>query len=546
MAKQNSQFPPSPTSRLNIHTSARMRRDNTTTILELPDELLDQILAELKWGTATPAFDTLQFFETFTENTADIQRVRLTCRRFASRAFPLLVPVASVSISDPPSLERLEQIAGHTLFAPYVKAVHVSFGFYEPELVADIRLLAAHLVHIWRGTGRLAQTLDDLDSFCYEEIEANSEKEGMRLLRREHAEYQRRYEAQQNLGLSSAAERIAKAMARMPKATRLILSDTPPCSAAAAAPADGGWLLRPTSWATAFKLNRGSPPIDILFGLPAAVHKAGVMLTGLRIHRLRLPAHLPLWSPRPEDWESIYNDPPPPEVGDLRAACCSLRILEFTPDYEPNCWPTASPTHLAWPGMTASYMMVCRPIGQLLGWILTASSRLTHVSVDLQLVHGSFPYELAMPASPLSWPCIRGLRLQDGTLEARTLTNFLSATTDTLTALDLEGMLLCASAVGDWPFTTPPHSWAVVLNQLRDHARSSVCRSIRLRRPRGAEFEDSSVSETDMAHLRSLFEPDDVGLSAVDRFIGGITDRNPLVEAGKTPFLYPRPRHQGT
>ena len=522
-----------------------MRRDSTTTILELPDELLDQILAEIKWGTPRPAFDTLQFYETFTDNTVDIQHVRLTCRRFALRASPLLLPVAYVSISDPPLIDRLEQIASHTIFAPYVKAVHVSFGVYEPELVADIRLLAAHLVHIWRGSSLLEQSLDDLEAFCYEEIEANSEKEGMQLLRREHAEYQRRYEAQQNLGLELAAERIAKAMAKMPKATRLILNDTPPCSAAAVAPADGGWLLRPTSWTTAFKLNRGSPPIEILFALPAAVHKAGVTLTGLRIHRLRLPAHLPLWIPPDADWDSIFNDPLP-EADDLRAACRSLRVFEFTPDYEPDSWPTASPTHLVWPGMAPSYPGFSRPIGQVLEWILTASSRLTHVCVDLQLVHGAMQHETAISASPLFWPGIQVLRLQDGTLEARNFIDFLSATTDTLTALDLEGMLLCASAVGGWPFTTPPHSWALVLDQLRDHVRSSVCKSIRLRRPRGAEFHDMSISETDMAHLKSLFEPDDSGLSAVDRFIGGLTDRNPLVEAGKTPFLYPRPRRQGS
>ena len=522
-----------------------MCRDSTTTILELPDELLDQILAEVKWGTPTPTFDALQFYETLADNTADVQRVRLACRRFASRASSLLLPVASVSISDPSSVDRLEQIASHPVFAPYVKAVHVYFGVYEAELVADIRLLAAHLaanlVHIWPGSSQLAQTLDDLESFCYEELEADSEREGMRLLRREHAEYQRRYEAQQHLGLSPAAERIAKAMARMPKATRLILDDTPPCSAAAVAPADGGWLLRPTSWATALKVNRGSPPIDILFALPAAVHRAGVTLTGLRIHRLRLPNSFPLWTAPQADRHSIRDNPPPPEADHLRAACRSLRVFEFTPDYEPNSWPTLNPTHLQWPGMAPSYSTPCRRIEDVLGWILSASSRLTHVCLDLQIVEAGLPRELAMPG-PLPWPCIQGLRLQDGWIDAITLTNFLSAATYTLTALDLEGMLLCAHSIGNWRSTTPPYSWASVLDQLRDHARSSVCKFIRIRRPRGAEFHDRSISEADMAHLHSLFEPDDSGLSAVDRFIGGLTDRNPLVEAGKTPFLYSRAR----
>ncbi|KAK4032036.1 isoprenoid synthase domain-containing protein [Parachaetomium inaequale] len=119
-------------------------------LLGLPNELLDQILAEVKWGAAAPAFDLdgLQFYENLTHNTdtASIQRVRLACRRLASRGSVLLLPVASVSISDPASVDRLEQIAGLGGLAPYVKAVHVYFDFYRADLAADIRLLAMHLM----------------------------------------------------------------------------------------------------------------------------------------------------------------------------------------------------------------------------------------------------------------------------------------------------------------------------------------------------------------------------------------------------------------
>ncbi len=111
----------------------------TTSLLDLPDELLDQILAEVKWGTpVAPTLDALQFYEKLAQNTASIQRVRLTCRRLALRASTLLLPVASVSISDPSSVDRLEQIASHEAFAPYVKAVHVCLDFYEPKLTTNI------------------------------------------------------------------------------------------------------------------------------------------------------------------------------------------------------------------------------------------------------------------------------------------------------------------------------------------------------------------------------------------------------------------------
>ncbi|KAK4150850.1 hypothetical protein C8A00DRAFT_36540 [Chaetomidium leptoderma] len=484
-----------------------------TTLLDLPNELIDQILAELKWGAPAPTFDLdgLQFYENLTRNTdeASIQRVRLTCRRLASRASALLLPVASVSISDPSSVDRLEQIAGHGAFRPYVKAVHVYFHFYEARLATE------------EGNGG-------------QEEEKKKESESTQLLRKEQAEYRRRYEAQQHLS-HSVVERIAKAMARMPKATR---------------------------WATAFKLGRSSPPVETLFALPAAVHRAGVELTGLRIRRLRLPDELPLWLPPiplGAPWDPRVNAdprPPPPEAVELRAACRSLRVFDFTPDYEPNCWgSTASPTHLEWPGKS-SWWGPCTKLDDVLDWIL-ASRSLKHVRVDLQMVQGSSVYELAMPCQP--WPHIQTLHLQDGYMEFVTLTDFLSAIAGTLRQLHLDRMCLISKGVGPWPYVHAPYSWASALDMMRalccqprrERSGSSGdgCGNlneeppiIRIRQPAGAEFCDRSVSEADMAHLRALFDPgddgDNSGLSAADRFIQGLSDRNPLVEAGKTPLFY--------
>ena len=109
-------------------------------------------------------------------------------------------------------------------------------------------------------------------------------------------------------------------------------------------------------------------------------------------------------------------------------------------------------------------------------------------------------------------------------------------------------MRLCSTCAEDvvWPFPQLPYSWSSLLDQLRGH----VCGrdrglTITLRGPRGAEFEDQWISEADEACLHALFESDETGLSAVERYIQGLTDRNPLVEAGKTPLLYPRPRRTG-
>lgn len=568
-----------------------------TTILDLPDELIDQILAELKWGAPAPTFDLdgLQFYENLTPNTDDIQRTRLTCRRLASRASALLLPVASVSLSDPSSVDRLEQIAAHGALAPYVKAVHVYFDYYEAELAADIRLLADYLVcgvtkgprawsqaspdapslstvlplpgcktkaewnqiiHSWHlfyiGRWEEEDVSEDVDSDSHlkpaPEGEQDEESESMRMLRREHAEYKRRYEAQQRLE-PSFGERIGQAMARMPKATRLILDDGP--GPDAPMPATGEWLITPTSWATAFSLRRGSPPIDTLFGLPAAVHRAGVELTGLRIHRLRLPDELPLWLP-PKAEEDLFDDPdypPRPEIGELRAACGSLRVFEFTPGYQPNCRLSDSPTRLEWPGLAINLWPV-RFLFQVLEWILESRS-LRQVRADLQMVNGGGSDKLAMPNPP--WPHIQVLHLQDGPVDVVALDRFLSGTAGTLTELHLDSMGLSSPVGDEWPHPPMPYSWASALDMMRAYCCRRRERDgttpaqepliIQIRRPRRAEFADASLTKADMAHILSLFEPDGPGgsgLSAVDRFLRGLSDRNPLVEAGKTKSFYYR------
>lgn len=558
----------------------QVQQRTTLDLLDLPDELLDQILVEVKYGAPAPTFDLdgLQFYENLTSNTdaLAIQRVRLTCRRLASRALPLLLPVASVSICDPASVDRVEQIAGHPALAPYVKAVRVCFGFYEAELAADARRLADRLLNsmkfqdwaAFRQGGHVMQWMYG----SQETLDPKAEdSEGMRLLRKQHAEYRRRYEAQQRLA-PSVVDRIAAAVARMPRATRLVLDDGPdPGTPPPPAPAtQERWLIAPTTWATAFKLGRATPPIETLFALPAAIHRAGVTLTALRIHRLRLPSEFPLWLPPsdPEDEEDLPDlpltpsvsspppDPPlPAQAVALQAACSSLRTFEFTPLYDPNSWLSASPTHLQWPGMS-TYPGPRTRLDEVLALILppttTTLSRspspppsphLRNLSIDLQMIRAGIPHELAMPppspddaSPPPAWRAIRTLHLRDGALEARTFTAFLSATRATLRALRLDGMRLCSQPAGPWPGTQAPFSWARVLDQLREHcldvaaAAASAAASpdaaaaagqgeegqggqdgqktlvVRIRRPEGAEFDDQAVDAEDLAALGALFD----------------------------------------
>ncbi len=553
----------------NNYLQYRLTQITMGTLLGLADELIDQILAEVKWGSPTTpppaAFDVLQFYERLAQDTASIQSVRLTCRRLYSRTSALLLPAASVSISDPSSIDRLEQIAGHGAFAPHVKAVRVAFNFYEADLAADARKLAAYLLHIWRESSLLtgpmwSRVFDDWDAFCHVEEAAHDPKdeeqrgdsESIQLLSSLHLEYQRRYEAQKPCLALSGIRRIASAMARMPRATRLVLDDGPDAphgpnscldtEAAATATAtplaerELSWLVAPTRWTTAFKLGRNTPPIEALFSFPAAVHKAGVELTGFRIHRLGIPGEFPIW------WleKSLHRTGPPPrEVSELREACRALRVFEVTPDYGPRCCTTARPTVYDWPRRSRSWLWHL-PVGQLFEWMTTAANGLTHIHVDVQTNELSYAsYDLSEKlVRPWPWPHLQVFHQKDGYLNRDVLAELLAATPGTLAELYLDDLDL------GWP--REGVAWTYYLDELRaqccrtasSRAATGRCPlTVRLRRPRGAEFYPGVLPKSEVENLLSLFDSvGDDGFSAVDRFLNGLSDRNPMAEAARTPL----------
>ena len=143
------------TPELNMDTTSTVTCRNSSgraSIMVLPNEILHQVLAELKWGApSTPNMDVVGFHEKMRANTADIKRARLVCRSLAARGAVFLVPVVSVSVCDPSSLDHLEHMAGHRAFAPFVQAVYIDFDFYEASIANDIRQLAAHLLSVWSG-----------------------------------------------------------------------------------------------------------------------------------------------------------------------------------------------------------------------------------------------------------------------------------------------------------------------------------------------------------------------------------------------------------
>ena len=445
------------------------------TLLDLPDELLDQILGELKWGAPAPTFelDGLDFYESLARNTSNIQRVRLTCRRLALLASALLLPIATVSLCDPSSVDRLEQIARHEVLAPHVKAVHAYFAFYEDVVAMDMRELARHLVRVWRDSELPAGSIwlrvfDDWEAFSQDPVDAvggaaqtaqtEQTRESMQLLLRLYLEYRRRFHAQpREGGYARLIQRIARAMAQMPRATRLILDDAPDLSrmpdlqptsntAVVCLPAAGEleWLVTPTAWATALEQERSAPPIEPLFALPLAVHHTGTALTGLRIHRLPLPSTFPLWVGRDPDWDR----PPPPEAEELRKTCRWLRVFQFTPDYEPWDWRAGPRTVNAWPGRPDFLFLPWTRIGEVLEWILFAAGDLTDIELNLEKLSfgGDLNGILPLPC-PLPWPSLRALHLRNGNLDSTALAHCLEVTSGTLTQLHLNQMRL---GPGSW------------------------------------------------------------------------------------------------
>ncbi len=531
-----------------------MPANTGTTLLSLPDELLDQILAEVKWDALEPQFDldSLGFDQNLTQNTADIQAVRLTCRRLAWRASPLLLPVASVAISDPSSIDSLEQIARHAALAPYVKAVRVRFDVYDAGLAADIRALAAYLCDAWLGSDLLweakwTRTFEHWRTFSLGAAPAgngwdpvpddvrNEWEASIQELERQHREYQRRYQAQYRLR-PVVLGRIAAAMAAIPNATRLALTDgpdTPHKASHAARGAGAPWLVAPMNWENILRRCDYAPPIWMLLSLPVVVHRAGVSLTALRIHRIRIPARFPR-RPSPDcDWDALAltrNQTTLPRA--LLDACASLRVLDFATHYEPK------------PGCVsaqADWSRVMKGSGPPARWdhVLEAmqirSRQLVQLRVDFQTLHGVATYQGDSMLRPsFTWPLIRVLHLRDGPVEITNLRDLLASTVKTLVQLSLDGMSLYAGPVAS---TVPqtPYSWSLVL----DHLRAHCCKHglvAWVRAPRGAEFDDRSVRGR--KHLLALFAPDGAGTSDVDRYVGGLADRNPIVEAGLTRRLY--------
>ncbi|KAE9583935.1 hypothetical protein CGMCC3_g466 [Colletotrichum fructicola] len=240
---------------------ARMRKDRIT---ELPTELLMDIMSRVTNGTSNIGLDGDDFVSSGEHNRSrdveSIKSLRLTSRRMRNLADRFLIRSVIVRMM-PQSLARLVEISHHPVFSHTVRCVRVNLAFYAKALAnlnnfagfekwqceriherfglanekADIEEAEDHRVS--DHTMTLLKRLDK-EAIATREVKrgrdpfASLKTSFKRLLRAAHVQYKQLYDEQQRIrkdhrnGVDSVFLReISAAMARMPNATRLEISD---------------------------------------------------------------------------------------------------------------------------------------------------------------------------------------------------------------------------------------------------------------------------------------------------------------------------------
>ncbi|KAL1842137.1 hypothetical protein VTJ49DRAFT_6016 [Mycothermus thermophilus] len=497
-------------------------------LLDLPNELLDRIATEAVWDLDS---DKLGFFDALTSGGATaLLNLRLTCRRLANCKAPKAPEVViSIALCDPSSVAKLEAVAADRGLARHVRAVHLRLGYYERRL-ADIPMLLAEFFE------RRVKSLAAAGSLPNEEWLWTFERERIaaarsadidvfrtpRLLNKwwlserlppDFAEYRSRY-LEQKRATATIFDRIAAAMSKMPQATRLVRDDGPGI-ADPPSPNDQS-PVAPTSWLTYTKdvHNHDRPPVEWPFKLILAVHRAGVKITALHIHRLPLPTDFRLWD-QPED--NNGDEPEPPEAELLREACRNLRVFEFTPDYEKRRGRYKDRRYVLWP---ESYTECEGRLAEVLRWMPSTSASLSHVNINLQAAHG-FRFD-KFPLTGDHYPNLRVLHLKKGGLDFPSFISLLDGRAPALEEVRLDGMHLCAVmpewVEGERERRQPRYSWAMLLDKLHHHCKTVRQITVRIRRPEHAEFTEARcrLSASDKLLLDRCFWPFDNSFRPVE------------------------------
>ncbi|ROW05548.1 hypothetical protein VSDG_00243 [Cytospora chrysosperma] len=346
------------------HNAFVRAKSRPLNVLDLPDEIL---IAIFDFAKGRDESRLHFFFDDGYTDVATIKNVRLTCRRFNHTASHLLLAYVDVCLC-PSSLAHLKEVSLHPVISRGISTLRIHASIYSSRLARFLghfaQLATAKLADFAdyheRLLGRMrAGEEERMSRYCTpvevkkaaqqarriissweqhwhaDDHEIDSGAEGERwpsdvaALQRIHKVYAQRYEEQQSVMKDGLFIReVAAAMARMPRALRLYITD----SQIQTYPDLGEFksnfeladnpelflrerMLDSIAWFTAMEDFTENPPTDLLFRLPLAIFAEGVSLV-----------HLDIAVEPPRDLSITFNQE---HHRDLRAACKHLRVFGF-------------------------------------------------------------------------------------------------------------------------------------------------------------------------------------------------------------------------
>ncbi|ROW08017.1 hypothetical protein VPNG_06064 [Cytospora leucostoma] len=333
-------------------------------ILALPDEILIGIFDFAKGRDESRLYF---FFDDMYTDVATIRHIRLTCRRFNRTASHLLLAYVDVCLS-PSSLAHLKEVSLHPVISRGISALRVHASIYSSRLARELssfaqlatakladfadyherllgRILAGdeeRLFHhetpagVKKAAEQARRTISSWEQHWNADIQkTDDEAEGeqwhsdVSSLQKIHKVYAQLYQEQQSVMENGLfISEVAAAMARMPRALRLYITDSQIEAYSGLGEFKSNFeladnpelflrkrMLDSIAWFTSMEDFEENPPTDLLFRLPLAISAVGISLFHLDI-AVEPPRNLSL---------TFSQD----HQSELREACKHLRVFAF-------------------------------------------------------------------------------------------------------------------------------------------------------------------------------------------------------------------------
>ena len=548
------------------YIQSRGSRSTSINILDLPNEILIRVFASLG------PLHTSTIELTPNPAATDIGSVRLTCRRFCALGSDLLLPTLLVEIS-PESLRRLEEVSQHPLIGHGVKTVCVVHKYFSPRLANNLPeflfqrmkalMFAANRARVllnrhpaWK-TDALARQLTKLEAIrdAYNLLrrelpipgssEDDSSEESLdtpealepgisllpleeqvkyrEILSDDHARYRKRWAAQKSL-LSSGqfCRDVAGAMSRMPRATRLVMTDKDiwtlfGCKMGQRVDRKdlARFLADPLRMETVpwFEASQfDSLPTSLLTDLPAAIYEAGASIT-----ELSLDGFAP--------WSDPMLAPFADEDRCRPLACLSKKLVSFS-------FSTMDSVYRSFQDGLAVPVTVLGVFNTLKSFISSPALEELHLDCSVWSTHhnhfGDFgstePNAFDLLFLGPKWPCIRNVELSGIPFDIAHLEAFLDRIDgENLQSVRFERMRL---DIG---------TWEEVLDRLRDRFKDRQDVFVFLKLLYGAEADSLSTRRSEWLYqvnrTAGLGKPHPKvpeGFTAFENYIRGGLEKNPF------------------